>query len=259
MLIAEDYTPNSSIPESFVQPKYNGVRATWQEGRLWSRDLKEIKGLPHINKALEGLDMLDGELWCDGMHLQDINGICTPVRETPHEDAHKIHFQVFDTITRQCGAWERIIDLLWFGDEGPIRCTPSTFVGCDTAKIEQLYQETIPRWPYIEGIVVRYANSMYVSGYSRSIFKYKQIKEGEGDVIEILDAKGKHANSLGKVKVFWRGIILTLGRGTIDEAEADKWWAVRNDGLRIKARFDYAELSKDGQPLRPILTCLRIA
>lgn len=103
-LLAHTYEPHRISFPCYVQPKLNGIRALYQNGRFQSRDGIPFSAglLDHIAKPLLGLfsneTILDGELYVHGWPLQRINGAVTPVRQTPIEDTLKVEYHVFDVV-----------------------------------------------------------------------------------------------------------------------------------------------------------------
>ena len=104
----------------FVQPKLNGLRALWleKEGVLLSRDqnvwmecvlpqvfeaLKEVKEFCRFwyGDKLKNFIGFDGEIYCHGMSLQQINSRGAVIRKSPHADCGKLRFNVFDIISNE--------------------------------------------------------------------------------------------------------------------------------------------------------------
>jgi ATP-dependent DNA ligase len=112
-LLAHTYEPHRVHFPCYVQPKLNGIRALYQNGRFQSRDGIPFSAglLDHIAKPLLGLfsheTILDGELYVHGWPLQRINGAVTPVRQTPIEDTLKVEYHVFDSVDFQTSFEQR--------------------------------------------------------------------------------------------------------------------------------------------------------
>lgn len=94
----------SSLPR-YVQYKYNGIRATWDPAMdvlsssdeiLWHNDR-----LPNIHENLRLFFRnmrVDGELYCHGKSLQDINSRVAVKSKATHTDIDSISFYLFDII-----------------------------------------------------------------------------------------------------------------------------------------------------------------
>jgi ATP-dependent DNA ligase len=90
----------------WLQPKFNGVRALYQNGRFQSRD--ELPWNPnvlaHLTEPLlkmfpDDRVTLDGELYVHGWPLQRINGAVAINRTEPREDTHEVCYYVFDKVS----------------------------------------------------------------------------------------------------------------------------------------------------------------
>lgn len=113
-LLAHIYEPHRVTFPCYVQPKLNGIRALYQNGRFQSRDGIPWKEqvLRHLAEPLKQVfppDMiLDGELYVHGWPLQRINAAVTPVRNDPTEDTVKVEYHVFDVVDFTKSFRERI-------------------------------------------------------------------------------------------------------------------------------------------------------
>lgn len=80
---------------AYLQPKLNGHRCLYRDGKLWSRGGKVIN-LPHILEAihdqgLEGTE-LDGELYIHGESLQRIGSYIKRLQD----DSYRIEYHIYD-------------------------------------------------------------------------------------------------------------------------------------------------------------------
>jgi len=103
-MLAHKLTPRKKPSYPFyVQPKLNGIRALWDgKDTLWSRDGKPFSSttLPHIYRQLANIDLpLDGELYCHGLSLQQINSRVAVKRVSAHANVFVISYHVFDSIS----------------------------------------------------------------------------------------------------------------------------------------------------------------
>lgn len=103
-LLAHVYEPHRVTYPCYVQPKLNGVRALYQNGRFQSRDGVPFPAtlLKHLaDPLLQTFDprvILDGELYIHGTPLQEILGGVTPVRQEVNEMTLKVEYHVFDVV-----------------------------------------------------------------------------------------------------------------------------------------------------------------
>ena len=102
-MLALDYTKrghNIEFP-CFVQPKIDGVRCIFSEGKIYSRKGKEFPHLKHIVKECSTVDcVLDGELYSDTLPFQELVGIVRRITLTDEDKLRmcQVKFIVFDCI-----------------------------------------------------------------------------------------------------------------------------------------------------------------
>jgi ATP-dependent DNA ligase len=107
---ASDYDA-SVFGHVISMPKLNGLRCMWIPGRgFFTREGIQWRPevLSHIQTA--GTMVLDGELYCHGMRLQEINSAVGINRLGPGARAAEVSFNVFDTLTTGT-ALERMLSL----------------------------------------------------------------------------------------------------------------------------------------------------
>ena len=101
-MLAHKYSPSRITYPCFIQPKLNGVRGIHlprgkfqsRYGEIWNDSVVE-----HALSALTRVGLfLDGEFYCHGMSLQNINSRIAVVRGEPHAERDKIKFCIFDVI-----------------------------------------------------------------------------------------------------------------------------------------------------------------
>src|SRR5262249_36888189 len=105
-MLARTVGPKFSHYPCYVQPKLNGVRALYQAGVFQSRDEKlwQPEVVKHLTDELGqfsqylGNVCLDGEFYCHGMRLQEINGAIAVNRKEPCKVTPQICFHVFDVV-----------------------------------------------------------------------------------------------------------------------------------------------------------------
>lgn len=115
-MLAKVYKPKLVTYPCYVQPKLNGVRALWLGDRLQSRSHGKVDAshwdpnvLPHIFESLNKLPnyAFDGELYCHGLRLQEINSRVRVTSKKPHKEAERISYNIFDLIVPEKGFEER--------------------------------------------------------------------------------------------------------------------------------------------------------
>lgn len=231
-----------------AQPKLNGLRAYWDEGELASREqtLWKKKKLPHIYEKLEAFSakypgiILDGELYCHGMPLQDIRKrCCGGIR---HPDYRSIDFHAFDVVSPEPTEVRQQFLLQHY----------SPFVPC--ARIEGLPDIPPLLERFIEcgfeGMMLRQLNQPYEHGRSNYLIKLKPWQYATGVVTGFTPGEGKYLGKAGALIVKSGNITFRVSGGLSDqqrEVVAIKFSFFKGRKLLYK----YRELSNSGKPLQP--------
>jgi len=159
-LLAHVYEPHRVTYPCYVQPKLNGVRALYQNGRFQSRDGVPFPAglLRHLAepllKAFEPRVILDGELYLHGLPLQEILGAVTPVRHEPTELTLKIEYHVFDRMDFEKPFSQRAP----YFTEGPIKPV-GTWCAPDAAFADMMYADFVSQG--YEGMMYRLGDCPY--------------------------------------------------------------------------------------------------
>jgi ATP-dependent DNA ligase len=236
-LLAHTYEPHRISYPCYVQPKLNGIRALYQNGRFQSRDGIPFSAglLDHIAKPLLGLfsheTILDGELYVHGWPLQRINGAVTPVRQTPIEDTLQVQYHIFDKVNYNLPFIERY---------EAVYTTPAVAFGVETklvnsaAEADALYAYwvaagyegmmyrlgdcpyTVPKQEFNKQDFGRWTERFHHSN-PRSRFlsdkdnrawhliKRKDWQDDEFKCFGVIEGEGKYAGSLGALQCYATG------------------------------------------------------
>ena len=109
-MLAKRYKKGKQQYPCFVQPKLNGIRGLYlgdgvMQSRSYGREEEIIwkpEVISHILEKLSGIKhCLDGELYCHGMSLQQINSRIGVKRNKAHKEKEQIGYHVFDVITNK--------------------------------------------------------------------------------------------------------------------------------------------------------------
>lgn len=249
----------------YIQPKLDGLRAMWRDGALYSRDgiRYEESILPHIFKALSRVSVpLDGELYCHGMRLGQINSRAGINRKTAHKEHLKIGFHVYDYVSPQPFSERQRILYDGFG-HNPDHITYVETMLCDSAndatKMFKLY-----RSQGFEGAMLRNSASPYglpadcgnKENRWHYLLKYKDWSDLEALVVGFNPGKlgGEWADTLGSFKLAMTdGTTFDAGTG-IDRIQRDYIWANQDEFMNTKVRVQYELIDK--KPLKPVITCV---
>lgn len=236
---------------SFAMPKMNGVRCMYVPNvGFFTRD-----GIPWNDGVLGQIEVacraqqnwLDGELWGEGLFLQEINGIVAINRSknNPSPDIGRIQFHVFDLPQHGLGFRARQDSIRAAFAEGPgLRYVPYKEVACEmsagcahSAYVSAGFEGTVYCSP-----------GGYTPGKGWHTIKRKAWIDDDFAVLELIRGKdGKYDHSLGAVRCITNnGVIFEVGSFAMTDAQRlEMFYAERKP---TKAKIKYRELSKDGTP-----------
>lgn len=199
--LAVEYEKNTPMWPYMATPKLNGLRVMWVPGvGFATRHGKPYADgvLPHIEGALRDTKLwLDGELYCHGMTLQDINARAGVIRETPHPENHKIVFNVFDSphLTGSFAERQFII-------EQALPITPYLatvpYYDCSCCNKGDARHEAFVSAGY-EGTVYKH-HGHYQPGRTRMMIKRKAWMDEDFPIVELVRGReGKYDDTLGAI------------------------------------------------------------
>ena len=263
-----------SIPYAkpyLVQPKLDGERcrvllSRGEPVKLLSSTGNLIVSVPHINRSLEewyrvigsGCHQvpieLDGELYCHGMHFEDIHSIVSrEYVETLHPDREKISLHLFDLIDGR-KQLERLENLEFVrrGVERyaiPFINVVNTYNANNLQKVLDLYEEIIKQG--YEGIVVRCPNNLYERKRSLRVMKFKPKQTDTyviNDVYEAVSEQGVPKGIIGGFIVSSGEELFRVGAGELTHTERYRMWILRDQlpGRMLEVR--YQTVTKKGLP-----------
>ena len=249
--LACSWTDGKPSWPAFAMPKLNGIRCMYVPGvGFFTRD-----GIPWHDGVLGQIETacraqqnwLDGELYGEGLSLQEINGIVAINRSknNPSPDIGRVQLHVFDLPQHGGGFRARQDDIRKGFAEGPgLRYVPFREVACET-------QAGIA---HDVNVSLGFEGTIYCSpgGYSPGkgwhTIKRKAWKDEDFAVLELIKGKdGKYDHSLGAVKCITNnGVIFEVGSFAMTDAQRLEMFYA--DKKPTKAKVKYRELTKDGSP-----------
>lgn len=266
----------------FVQPKLNGLRAVWlhKEKVLLSRDqhVWDASVLPHVFKGLELLEDFvrffypdrtnfvgfDGEIYCHGMSLQQINSRGSVNRKSPHVECGKLSFCMFDVIADE--PQEKRLEFLDFmtGTSLPgLSYVPSHF--CQSQEeFDKLYDLYLNKERY-EGVMWRERFSSYGFEHKCSnkenrwncLVKRKPRQDLVARILNRVEGEGKHQNMVGAfVCELTDGKTFSVGSGLTEVQRKHLWEMPLDQLIGTPLRIDYEVMSDGGIPLKPTIACV---
>lgn len=257
-MLAHKLTPprKPSYP-FYVQPKLNGIRAVWNGSKLFSRDLKTFSSvsLSNIYRALAGVPALDGELYCHGMSLQQINARVAVNRKEAHKDVGVIQYHVFD-MPAMLPFKDRVRILDQFDLPSPIEKVMTYQIFSQTS--EEAAYRLFKKKEY-EGMM--YRDSEHVYGFAENcgnkenrwkcLLKRKDWLDMDCVILGVKEGEGRLAGKVGAFCFKTKdGLEFTAGSG-LNQFQREHYWTVSPVGLI--AKINYEMLSDNGTPLKPTI------
>jgi ATP-dependent DNA ligase len=260
----------------YVQPKLNGVRALYHQGIMQSRGLREEEGkvwnldvVKHFTddllKACPSNWLLDGELYCHGKSLQQINSAIAVKRLKASDKTHEIKYHVFDIIDtnslhlpfhERAALLQSLCEKLIIHSTTTVRVVPTTIV--TSPGLDDILYDTYKSEGY-EGLMYRLADSSY--GFAeecgnkenrwKHLLKRKGWIDDEFEIVNFTLTTGEKGNQgFQLVCETSSGHLFTVGSGLSQEMQI--YYSQNNpEGLLAKVRFEM--LSDKGVPLKPTL------
>jgi DNA ligase-1 len=200
-MLAHKYAEGKYAFPMLAQPKIDGMRALWINGKFTSRLGHEI--LPEVTehiKPLQGM-ILDGELCLphESYGFQDTMRACKKKCEL----SSRLLYYVFDTVDVSKTAEERIKELVEKYKEfysvsasGETADIPELGIRLVITQVIQSHEEMLARhYFYVslgyEGIILRKPKGKYERGKrSSNLLKYKSFTDSEFKVIGVREGEG---------------------------------------------------------------------
>lgn len=250
----------------FSQPKLDGIRCIATASGLFSREGKEIHGVPHIQWALKPLFdrdngfevILDGELYNHDLH-DDFNAIVSVVKKQTPTDKdlnlaqQLVQFHAYDLAIPGMSFGQR---QAWLADKLPPNAhliPVETEFHADEASLNLAYDRYLAG--NYEGQMVRF-NGAYENKRSKQLLKRKEFQDDEFTVIAVEEGNGNWAGyakravlSLPDGRKFGAGI-----RGTQAEMRA-----LLSAPTPATATVRFFAYTPDGIPRFPVVTAFHNA
>lgn len=249
----------------FLTQKLNGVRCTYVNGKLISRQGTEFIGLDHIvdaiHKAEEKYDnqnmILDGELIHknDGTLSDNDNfRLGTGIINAKEGDKSSIMFMVFDILPYDDfvqgkskanyslrRTWLDTLSGIFNGITGCVEVVPLLYSGVDQSRIDGwLAFADNHGW---EGIMLN-KEAPYECKRTTNLIKIKSFKFSDLRIVGYEEGDGKYKGMLGAVIVDYKGNSVNVGSG-FDDAERVELWKNPDELIGKIATIKYKEVSKN--------------
>jgi len=247
-----------------LSEKLNGVRGTYFEGKMLSRQGKEITGLEHIALAISQLFdsddewVLDGELVrrnVDGVSDNENFRIGTGLLGQDDADKSCMQFVVFDFLPKSEFAKgeslltykDRLAALQELGkkiDELEVNALTTVsvlYTGTDQKMIDHYLDIMVSEDK--EGLMLN-RDSKYSCKRHNGILKIKRFYTVDLKVTSVEEGSGRLSGKLGAFVVDYKGNPLNVGSGMTDQ-QRDDFWLIREELPGRVIEVKYKEESSD--------------
>lgn len=257
-LMATERTRKNLIFPCLIEDKLNGINSEYRKEDLnlcnYSRggdnfplNPVQIEEIVDIMETFN-LDSLNGEQYCEGLYLQDIQAAVTKL----NEQSKDIVFNIFEFPTYEA-TYEvktalklRIIDYIKEKGYKSVAVIGVTVIN-SMEELDTYYEDALKRG--CEGVVISNYRSWYkYNERSSDVWKRKPAEDAEYKVLDCRYDRYGHAiyvceTSAGKEFSVKR-------KGTKEERIADAEIASSNIGRWLRVEFEM--LSKEGKPQKPV-------
>lgn len=235
-----------------LSQKLNGVRGTYFEGKLISRQGKEFTGLEHILEDIRQLIpnsdewVVDGELIRKNVeHISDNENfrLTTGILSQEDGDKRQIQLVIFDILPkaeflrgesqlRYRDRLEQLKDLeqrIQRRNLSNLRIVDVLYTGNDMSMISKCLDRMVAEGK--EGLMLN-RNCKYFTRRHNGILKVKQFYTVDLEIVDLEEGTGRLSGTLGAFVVRYKNNYLRVGSGMADD-QRKKFW---NDGLNLIGR-----------------------
>lgn len=249
----------------FLTQKLNGVRCTYVNGKLISRQGTEFIGLDHIVKAIHNAEqkygnqnlVLDGEL----IHINDGTlsdndnfRLGTGIINAKGGNKSSIMFVIFDILPYDDfiegkskadyslrRAWLDTLSTVLYVITDCVKVVPLLYSGTDKTKIDEWLEYSDKNgW---EGIMLN-RNAPYECKRTTNLIKIKSFKHSDLRIVDVVEGEGKYVGVLGAIIVDYKDNKVNVGSGFTDE-QRKEYWAIKDELIGKIAQIKYKEVSKN--------------
>ncbi len=250
-----------------LSQKLNGVRGTYFDGKLISRQGKEFSGLDHILADISKLLCLEQEEWVldgelirknmDGISDNENFRLSTGIINQEDADKTCIQMVIFDILPKEeflhgesklrykdrLKQLENLRKRIRAQKLMSLRVVDVLYTGTHTDMIQVCLDKMVREGK--EGVMLN-RNAKYMRKRHNGILKVKRFYTVDLEILDLEEGTGRLRGTLGAFVVRYKGNILRVGSGMTDEQRATFW----SDGIALVGRVievKYKEESRDKQ------------
>jgi DNA ligase-1 len=190
---------NESIQKYLVSEKYDGVRAIWKNGKLYTRNGNIIHAPAWFTEVLPDV-WLDGELWYKRNGFEYV--MSTVSKHQPIDaEWQRITYMVFDApnykqdFQTRSQHYTSLLKTLNLAHVKPVE----QFSVQSQQALQRLLKAFTEKGA--EGLMLQKATAMFDDGRSSNLLKLKTYMDAEAVVIKHMEGKGKYRGHMGALLV----------------------------------------------------------
>jgi DNA ligase-1 len=233
------------IENWFMSEKYDGMKARWINGILYTRSNAILYPPESFVKCLPNFD-IEGELYFGKNTFHKIGSLKS---KTCSEAWNKVVFKVFDLINYKYTWFKRHIILYNACIENNRVELVKWYLCKNNGALEKFFKKITKIGG--EGVIIANPYGKYVDGYTKNILKYKIKNDCEAVVIgykldgnRLMSLKVKNSDNI----IFYIGTGLKM---------IDRYNYKEKFPIGILVSYTYELLSKSGKPRTPVLKGVR--
>lgn len=260
-MLAYDFNKKSDkvIYPCFVQPKLDGVRALFYNGKFYSRNGNQFYDLEHIKEELSECNLiLDGELYTGEIKFEELVGLVKKQSKSEEDKkkSEKIKFVVYDIISDDTFSSRNYNLNNFFDQKFLLHTQPLITEECKQQQDIKTFHDKYVKLGY-EGLIIRNKKGKYQEkNRSNDLLKYKEFKEDEFEIVDYKCGTGQDANAVIWICKTKHGKIFNARpEGTLEERR--KLYRQGNSNIGKLLTVRYQNLSKDDIPRFPIGVTIR--
>jgi DNA ligase-1 len=237
----------------YVQPKLNGVRCIYQNGKFMSREGKEFTTLEHLAAELKklGLKTPDGEIYIHGATFQDI---VRKVKKDREDDT--LEYWIYDQVNDKPFKDRTAGVLSAFSSNKPSYLKyVKTYVAKSEADIKTYHDQFVQEG--YEGVIIRNMDGLYQAKHrSKDLQKYKEFIDAEFEIVGGHEGSGPDAGTIVfEVKTKAGKTFSVRPKGTREQRA--EWFKDLKHIIGADLTVRYQNLSEDGIPIFPVGITIR--
>jgi len=235
----------------------HNCRCVFVDGKLFTRNGKEVVGFEHIVEELKTLgkyDLIDGELYSHDIAFQEIQGCVTRNKNVVESDKQKIFYNIFVLLNKNTTTQEivdKVSELSKRKNFRYLKFVEYEIIDNDFDKIQELNEKYVSE--KYEGVMLRSMDVPYDWKRSDALLKYKSFKEDDLKIIDMVEGNGKYQGMLGKFvcegEIEGHQVKTEVGSG-FDDAQREEFWKNKKQIIGKLVEVKYQNLTDDNSSLR---------